>query len=164
MAVSLRYLPGLERHPVSGISFFEAVAFVLWLQNTRPPKEPGWRWALPTEDMWEFAARSTDGRQYPWGSNWLPGRCNSKEAGVNTTTEVNQYPHGRSAVGCFDMAGNLWEFVDAQDKYPDTCIMRGGSFRNNGGEVRSHLRLIHVPKSHRPPDFGFRIAQVAKAS
>jgi formylglycine-generating enzyme required for sulfatase activity len=152
--------PGLERHPVSSISFFEAEAFVLSLQSAPPPNEPEWRWALPTEDMWEYAARSTDGRQYPWGSIWLPDHCNSIEAGVNSTTEVNQYPLGQSSVGCFDMAGNLWEFVDAQDKYPDTCIMRGGSFRNTSGEVRSHLRLIHVPKSHRPPDFGFRIAQV----
>jgi formylglycine-generating enzyme required for sulfatase activity len=156
--------PGLEHHPVSGISFFEAGAFVLWLQRTQPPKEDGWRWALPTEDMWEYAARSADGRLYPWGSSWLPNCCNSIEAGINSTTQVNQYPTGRSAVGCFDMAGNLWEFVDAQDWDPYTCIMRGGSFRNNKGEVRSHLRLIHVPRGHRPPDFGFRIAQVFEGS
>jgi formylglycine-generating enzyme required for sulfatase activity len=57
------------------------------------------------------------------------------------------------------MAGNVWEFVLAEDaREGNTCVLRGGSFSNNRFEVRSYLRLFGVPVMHRPPDFGFRLA------
>src|SRR5262249_9948208 len=55
-----RIPPGREKDPVSGISYYEALAFVAWLNAAHPvlePAWPGWRWMLPTEDMWELAAR-----------------------------------------------------------------------------------------------------------
>ena len=58
------------------------------------------------------------------------------------------------------MAGNLWEFVLASDSSTRLCVLRGGSYKNNASEVRSYLRLIRVPKSHRPHDFGFRLTQI----
>jgi hypothetical protein len=56
--------------------------------------------------------------------------------------------------------GNLWQYVTSEDSGIDWCVLRGGSFRNDRTEVRSYLRLIRVPLWHRPPDFGFRLAQV----
>ena len=151
--------PGLEDHPVTGISFYEALAFVRWLQDADPPGE-GWRWTLPTEDMWEFAARGVDGRAYPWGTDWKSGMCNSRESDVGGTTPVGRFPDGRSPDGCFDMAGNAWEFVHSRDMGSLWCALRGGSFRNNRHEVRTSLRLFGVRRDHRPLDFGIRCAQV----
>jgi formylglycine-generating enzyme required for sulfatase activity len=42
-------------YPVTGISYLEARAFVRWLQLRYP--DPGWTWCIPSEDMWELAAR-----------------------------------------------------------------------------------------------------------
>ncbi len=151
-----------KNHPVSGISFVEARAFIRWLQLERPM--PGNTWCLPSEDMWEFSARSLDGRVYPWGNVFLEKHCNSAESGLGTTSDIRAFRQGRSPSGCIDMAGNVWEFVEASDTQERTCVLRGGSYRNSREEVRSDLRLFGVPDDHRPPDFGFRCALVPRQS
>ncbi len=151
---------GRDRHPVTGISYYEALAFCEWLQEVYPP-DYGWNWSLPTENMWELVARPEPDFLYPWGPKFMDGLCNSVEAGVGTTTEVDRFQNGKSRTGgCFDMAGNAWEFVRAKDDSNWSCVLRGGSFRNNEHEVKSSLRLYGVPRDHRPPDFGFRCALV----
>ena len=155
------FLPGRGRHPAVGISYYEALAFCQWLQKQYQPQQSGWRWCLPTEDMWEYAARTEEGRTYPWGKEFKEGYCNSAESNIGTTTDVNRYPKGTSRDGCYDMAGNVWEFVKAEDATDWSCVLRGGSSQNNQFEIRSYLRLFRVPRDHRPPDFGFRCAQAA---
>jgi formylglycine-generating enzyme required for sulfatase activity/cellulose biosynthesis protein BcsQ len=157
------YPDGEAGHPVSGISFFEAQAFVRWC-NTISPPDTGWQWSLPSEDLWEFAARTETGLVYPWGDAFDAGKCNSSESGLGRTSAVTRFPDGASRLGCCDMAGNVWEFVLATDAERDWCVLRGGSYNNTRFEVRSYLRLIRVPKTHRPPDFGFRLAQVSTSS
>lgn len=158
---------GRERHPVAGICHYEAEAFCRWLQQKHPVED--WRWTLPNEDMWEYAARPEHDYWYPWGSTFRHGRANSSETRYGTTTDVNSYPNGRSRKrdadgnlqpdGCYDMAGNLWEFVTAPGE-TNYAVLRGGSFLNNEREIKTHLRLFGVPLSHRPPDFGVRCALV----
>jgi Sulfatase-modifying factor enzyme 1 len=143
-------------HPVSGVCYYEALAFVGWLERETDPASEFW-WCLPTEDMWEFAARGTDGRLFPWGPTFETGRCNSAEAGVGRPTAIGSYPAGRSPFGAEDMAGNVWEFVRADDQ-KRACALRGGSYTNVQDVVKTSLRLIRVSRSHRAPDFGFRCA------
>jgi formylglycine-generating enzyme required for sulfatase activity len=145
-----------EGHPVTGVSFWEAQAFVAWLNRESPVQ--GWQWSLPTEDMWEYAARTEAGLTYPWGDAFDSDRCNSKESKIGATSEVGRFPAGTSRDGCRDLAGNVWEFVEALTN-DNGCVLRGGSFRNDRFEIRSYLRLFGVPLHHRPPDFGFRVAQ-----
>lgn len=150
---------GKPEHPVSGISFLEAEAFLRWT-NESTKIDAGWVWSLPPEDLWEFAARGEAGLTYPWGDAFDGSKCNSSESGIGKTSEVARFESGASPSGCCDMAGNLWEFVTASDSSTDLCVLRGGSYKNTASEVRSYLRLIRVPQSHRPPDFGFRLVQI----
>jgi len=152
---------GKTGHPVSAISYLEAVAFVNWC-NRDSAGDP-WSWHLPSEDVWEYAARSEAGLVYPWGNAFDVERCNSIDAGIGDTTDVTKFESGASAIGCVDMVGNVWEFVTAEDAGSNWCVMRGGSYKNSRFELRSYLRLIRVPVAHRPPDFGFRLAQVASS-
>jgi formylglycine-generating enzyme required for sulfatase activity len=148
-------------HPVAGVSYLEASAFVRWLN--RRYLDPEWQWCLPSEDMWELTARSSEGFQYPWGSGFGLDHCNSLESGIKVTSDVERFPMGKSLFGCAEMAGNVWEFVEASDQFGSyECVLRGGSFRNNEYEVKSYLRLVKVPVDHRPPDFGLRCAQLSR--
>ena len=149
---------GQDQHPVRAICYYETQAFIKWC-NLTWRADSDWSWVLPSEDIWEYAARGETGLVYPWGDAFDETKCNSAERSLNTTTEVTAHLGGASRIGCLDMAGNLWEFVDAADSSKDQCVFRGGSYKNNLYEIRSYLRLIRVPKRHRAPDFGFRLAQ-----
>jgi formylglycine-generating enzyme required for sulfatase activity len=155
------YPAGQGNHPVTGVSYLEASAFVKWLNREFP--DPEWIWCLPSEDMWELSARSPQGFQYPWGAAFLQGHCNSVESGINGTSDVGMFPEGDSPSGCADLAGNVWEFVEDVGRVdPRYCVLRGGSFKNNEHQVKSYLQLVGVQIDHRPPDFGLRCAQLLR--
>ncbi|UCC89565.1 MAG: SUMF1/EgtB/PvdO family nonheme iron enzyme [Anaerolineales bacterium] len=93
-------------HPVVGVSFHDAAAFCRWAADVT-----GLPVRLPTEPEWEKAARGSDGRLYPWGSEWGAGLCNSGEEKLAATVSVSHYsPQGDSFYGIADLAGNAQEW------------------------------------------------------
>ncbi|MBK9124424.1 MAG: SUMF1/EgtB/PvdO family nonheme iron enzyme [Chloroflexi bacterium] len=157
-------LSGAEQ-PVVGVSWYEAVAFCLWLSEAT-----GEQIMLPTEKQWQYAAQGDDGRNYPWGNDWDCRRCNNSVSPCesNSTTPVRQYEgKGDSPFGAVDMAGNVWEWclTDYETKTNDLNsaatdrVVRGGSwYINDTHYFRCDSRFWFYPHfgfSH----FGFRISR-----
>ena len=143
--------------PVVGISWFEAQAYAKWLTTLR---DDGFTYRLPTEEEWERAARGDDGNVYPWGDQFDPEKCNAKESGRDKPNRVNLYPNGISPYGCYDMAGNVWEWTSSfwgDGKY--TYVIKGGAFRNSEEDCRCASHLNFTPFS-RVISFGFRCARI----
>lgn len=152
--------------PVVGVSWYEAAAFCRWMSEVA-----GKTCRLPTEVEWEKAAGGGDGRLYPWGNKFDPQRCNSRTAGVNHTLPVGSYsPAGDSPYGCYEMVGNVSEWVlskfvpypyaaeDGREDVEGTAarVIRGGSWHSPDFRARIPARGMNEP-SFRDNDLGFRI-------
>ncbi len=120
--------------PVVGVSWYEASAYAKWLSE-----ESGQSYRLPTETEWERAARGTGGRAYPWGNDFDKEKCNSGELGLMRTSPVGIFPTGKSPEGCFDMAGNVWEWCS--DWYSSTYYKDSPS-KNPGGPPNGGSRVL----------------------
>ncbi len=143
------YPEGRGKHPVVLVSLADAQAYASW----RGEREAR-RYRLPTEAEWEKAARGTDGRYFPWGNRWRSGLANA-EYRVGGTTEVGSYARGASPYGCFDMAGNVFEWTSST--FPDgKAVMKGGgSWDDQPGICRAAARHGRI-KEARHILFGFR--------
>ena len=172
-------LSGAPGHPATFISWPDALAYSRWLDEilrTSPDTpevlstllEGGGQVTLPTEAEWEKAARGSDGRIYPWGSEPRPDRATYQARG---TTAVGSHQCPECPFGLSDMAGNVWEWTrspyqpypyDPIDDFEDLeneslWVMRGGSFTDPAHFVRGANRGGADPGARRA-FIGFRMA------
>ena len=157
-------------NPVVGVSWYEAVAFCLWLSEMTDEKI-----MLPTESEWQYAAQGEDGRIYPWGDKWDCKLCNNsvKPCNSNRTTSVQQYEvKNKSPFGVVDMVGNVWEWclTDYEDRINDyesdanRRVLRGGAWINiNKGDLCCHYRYGYDARL-RDYGRGFRIVSKGLAT
>lgn len=144
---------GKKDHPVVLVSFKDAQAYCEWKSKVENRK-----YRLPTEREWEKAARGTDGRRYPWGNDFDPDKCNTYESRSSGTAPVNAYLQGVSPYGCYDMAGNVWEWTNSwYDENRTLRVFRGGSWLSNEFDARCSYRLRLSP-ADRYSLVGFRCA------
>ncbi len=150
--------------PIVGISWYEAVAFCIWLSETT-----GENIMLPTEQGWQRVAQGDKGLIYPWGNDWNGNLCNNsvKPYDSNQTTPVRQFEgKGDSPFGVVDMAGNVWEWclttyeTGSDDLFgTGVRVLRGGSWNYISSDYfRAAYRSWSTPH-YRDNGRGFRFAR-----
>ena len=112
--------------------------------------------SLPTGWQWQRTASGDDELLYPWGHDFDPDCCNTRENKIRMTTLVTRYPEGASPVGVFDMAGNTWEWCVNSDEQmspdevdittDDKRIIHGGSFISGKERAQTRFRFQLNPE------------------
>lgn len=115
--------PDRDKHPINCVSWSLSESYCKFRKRR-----------LPTEAEWEFAARGSDGRKFPWGDEpETTNRMNAggaeftrweKKHGIPTSTRlydiddgfegtspVGSFPKGQTRFGADDFIGNVWEWT-----------------------------------------------------
>lgn len=162
-------MPGKEKYPVRWVSWYGAQAYAKWVGKR-----------LPTEAEWKKAAQGRLTAKYPWQrnikeENWDSTLCNWGECGIYDGFEysapVDSFAKGKSVYGCYNMVGNVWEWVydwaKPLDQLPtinpigDTGVYKihvGGSFNYNKEWQTTYSRLLGLPTAAYS-GVGFRCAK-----
>lgn len=93
--------------PAVSMTYFDCLGYCFWLWLTTP-----YRFRLPTESEWNFAATGGEAREYPWGNEVDYRLANIARPGTQGTEigAVDAVPPS----GPFNIAGlsgNVWEYV-----------------------------------------------------
>lgn len=154
--------------PVEQVSWTDAVALIAKLNA----QNDGYRYRLPSEAQWEYAARAGTTGEYAGdlaATGWYGENSDGRTHPVGTRRP--------NAFGLYDMHGNVWEWC--QDKYHPSyegaptdgsawltggsqkMVKRGGSWFGIASRCRSARRDME-PATYREDNLGFRLVAVAR--
>jgi iron(II)-dependent oxidoreductase len=157
------------QRPVCHVCWYEADAYARWA-GARLPSEQEWEAAA----AWDPATGTR--RDYPWGDEPPTATDANLDQLSFETAPVGAYPRNHSAIGCYGMLGDVWEWTSSDfapypgyqtfpyPEYsevffgPDYKVLRGGAWATRPGAIRNSFRNWDYP-IRRQIFSGFRIAR-----
>lgn len=160
-----------KTHPVSDVSWNDALGYVRWLSN-----QTGKRYRLLSEAEWEYVARAGTTTSYWWGVS--PGEGNAHcfdcKSELNTSKPAKVGTYQPNQFGLYDTAGNMFEWVhdcyhrsyknaptDGSVWEGGDCevrVVRGGAYRSPANSMRAENRE-KFPSGRGQYNVGIRIAR-----
>jgi formylglycine-generating enzyme required for sulfatase activity len=105
---------------------------------------------LPTAREWLRVACGTSERpyDYPWGGSLARSVANTLELGLGNPAPVGTFEQGRTPLSIYDMAGNVWEWVEDPIAIPRDDLERGPYLDPElawamGGSHLAYLRRLY---------------------
>lgn len=201
--------------PVNWVSFWDSLRFANWLNNGQGNgdtetgaytlngynggdgrtirRNPGWKWAITSEDEWYKAAYYDPNKpggagywDYPTRSNTAPanqvlatdpGNSANYSPWNGTTsvrsiggpyyrTIVGEFENSASPCGAYDLAGNVWEPNETVQEITGGYAYRGshgGSWINSTSSALQASTRIDSAPTTENYHIGFRLAQAVRA-
>ena len=143
-------VPG--NHPQQAPALETVQAFCRWMSERL-----GSPVSLPTPEQLLWAAGGAAvAHAYPWGPQWIEGRCNTRESGLLRPVAVGLFPAGASPQGLHDLAGQVWELglPSAESRFVFGAALVGGSWYSCAQQAG--CALAPWPSGPRV-DVGFRL-------
>jgi len=153
--------------PVDNVSWYDVQAFISKLNQKLGTNV----YRLPTEAEWEYAARAGTTTRFWTGEKLTTDQANFNNSRGKTTPVKTFAPN---PWGLYDMAGNLWEWVqDWYGNYPSGSVadptgpstgsrrvIRGGSWYDHAKVCRSAYRYGYDPGARDDGNLlGFRLSR-----
>lgn len=149
--------PAFASYPVTHVTWSNARDYCAWAGGE-----------LPTAAQWEYAARGSERRIFPWGNRFVAENANFcdancqygwREAGYDdghaSLAPVDSYLNGASWAGALNLAGNVWEWTDSAGSSDSVMQLRGGSWSANHWLLRAAAQDA-APLSTANANIGFR--------
>ncbi len=185
-AVCQSYPAQMADYPMVDVTLADALAYCAWLSS-----QLGLSCTLPTEFQWEKAARGVDGRRFPWGGTYprpelarlkathrlgldyylynlaITPKKELARSGwywrIGTPLPVGKIEENVSTYGCYDMAGNIWEWTLSlyNETHPEFHVVKGGSWgyspQHTACNCRSACSITTPSVNYHAQGTGFRV-------
>lgn len=171
-----KYPEGEEDHPVHSLTYREVESYATWV-GKRVPTE--WEWEKAAKGSGVIAYTNRDetvsyeiqSQKYPFGDEFDPMLCNTKESKIGKTVSIYELPEeGASPYGAIGMCGNVSEWTSSTyETYPGHFlrsfsfgkqfrVVRGGSFADNAKQATVYARNYGgIPNLREDRRAGFRL-------
>ncbi len=139
--------------PVVNVSWNDVVAYCDWLSG-----ETGYRYRLPTDAEWEYAARAGSTTDYPFGDEITAGQARySSITTYDAPLSLDDRTTQRNEFRLWHVVGNVREWVGGSGG-GEQRTTRGGSYADDADGLRLSSRHT-MPATTRDTMTGFRVVR-----
>ena len=145
-----------DDYPMCFVTWEEANEFCKKLNDGGYSPVSGFKFALPTSSLWEYACRAGSEKSFSYGEKANKNKMNFNNEGGSLKVGAMEY---KNDFGLYDMHGNVAEWCSDAGKSKNIRIIKGGAWYNPEVYCRSQFRG-ELHSATRDSGTGFRVVLV----